>query len=86
MARDHEPRHEPVSIQLRVARVENRLDEPTRESPQLSDAEVVAYVRVRRSLHREFHRKVGKVCRPYPDPPPPPPPPGEHPDDDEDFV
>jgi sirohydrochlorin ferrochelatase len=85
MSRDHEPRHsEPVGIQLRVARVENRLNEKTREAPELDDAEILAYVRVRRSLHREFHRKVGKVCSPPP--PPPPPPPGEHPDDEEDFV
>jgi hypothetical protein len=75
MSRDREPGHdEPVSIQLRVARVENRLNEPTREGSDLDDTEILAFVRVRRSLFIEFHRKAGKVCRTFP----PPPPPGEY--------
>ncbi len=63
-------RFERETLQLRVARVEDELREPTRPPSAFSDDDLLVYVRVERALHYEFH-VIAQVCipphkRPYP--------------------
>jgi len=63
-------RYERETLQLRVARVEDELREPTRPPSAFSDDELLVFVRVGRALHYEFH-VIAQVCipphkRPYP--------------------
>jgi hypothetical protein len=66
-------RPEGETLQLRVARVEDQLWEPAVQPSDLTDDDLLVFVRVRRALYAEYHRWVFQVCAPYPSPYPPPP-------------
>ncbi len=55
--------HERETLQLRVARVEDQLREPTRKGAAFDEDDLRLFVRVRRALHLEFH-VIARVCAP----------------------